>query len=234
MYIRKQLEQRSRLGDLLLKRRVISKGQLEIALAMQTSQGVRLGEALLALGYIDQDTLTKALRKQRWLRAVITFITLIIAPFSPAFASNQGNSGKVSAASSEISVTILPKTLLNGKSNLKLSENKAQVTDSLCTSNLGMAFFQLNVAGSGSEGKLVLSDTENNQLSYQVEYQHEGSAFKSLSPLKSSALYKNSFSHDPYCSNTENSRLKISLENGRKINQKNGYSGTLTVTIAAE
>lgn len=55
---------RSRLGEILLKAQRITSCQLEFALEMQRHQGGRLGEILVGLGWLDQQTLDAALVAQ--------------------------------------------------------------------------------------------------------------------------------------------------------------------------
>lgn len=51
---------RPRLGDVLVAARVITRDQLALALREQSSWGGRLGQNLLALGFIDEERLTAA------------------------------------------------------------------------------------------------------------------------------------------------------------------------------
>ncbi len=55
---------RSRLGDTLVKSRVITSEQLAIALNEQKQLGLRLGETLMKLNYITEDALRRALSAQ--------------------------------------------------------------------------------------------------------------------------------------------------------------------------
>jgi hypothetical protein len=55
---------RSRLGEMLLNSKRITSSQLEFALEMQRHQGGRLGETLVSLGWLDQQTLDAALIAQ--------------------------------------------------------------------------------------------------------------------------------------------------------------------------
>lgn len=50
------------LGDLLVRERVITSAQLSDALAFQKREGLRLGDALVALGHIDAETLERFFR----------------------------------------------------------------------------------------------------------------------------------------------------------------------------
>ena len=58
------IQQRQRLGDLLMSWRAIDSTKLEQALAIQEKEHRPLGEILLELGYLDQDTLDEAISFQ--------------------------------------------------------------------------------------------------------------------------------------------------------------------------
>jgi chromosomal replication initiator protein DnaA len=53
-----------RLGDILVEEKIITKSQLEEGLAKRAAEGGFLGQALIELGHLDQDTLTLVLVKQ--------------------------------------------------------------------------------------------------------------------------------------------------------------------------
>jgi type IV pilus assembly protein PilB len=61
---------RSRLGDVLVDARVLTREQLDRALAEQTAWGGRLGQVLLNLGLLDEQTLASAIARQLGLRLV--------------------------------------------------------------------------------------------------------------------------------------------------------------------
>ncbi|NLA12973.1 MAG: MSHA biogenesis protein MshE, partial [Tissierellia bacterium] len=54
----------SRLGDILLSKKEITRVQLDKALAEQAESGKRLGETLIGLGYISENTLLNTLSEQ--------------------------------------------------------------------------------------------------------------------------------------------------------------------------
>ncbi len=78
-----------RLGQILLARHVISKQQLELALKYQALHAQPVGHCLMALGFIEQKDLNRALRRQSWLKPCAACLTCLCAPFSfsPCFAS---------------------------------------------------------------------------------------------------------------------------------------------------
>lgn len=58
------MEKKLRLGDILIEKSIISKEQLEKALAEQKKSGVNLGQALLMMGFVTDDILQKTLSEQ--------------------------------------------------------------------------------------------------------------------------------------------------------------------------
>jgi len=75
-----------RIGQLLLNRRAITRTQLEDALSyQQQNTGCRLGEALIAIGAIDESLLKRVLRQQRWLRPCAACVALL-SPMSVTYA----------------------------------------------------------------------------------------------------------------------------------------------------
>jgi hypothetical protein len=57
------------LGELLVERGLLSRAQLELALAEQRRGGARLGELLVALGFVSETALTRTLLEQVGLTA---------------------------------------------------------------------------------------------------------------------------------------------------------------------
>ena len=53
-----------KLGDLLLKAKLINQDQLAEALKLQQSSGLKLGEALVKLGIVTEDDITETLSAQ--------------------------------------------------------------------------------------------------------------------------------------------------------------------------
>lgn len=81
--------QNSRLGQLLLARKLITPVQLEAAIHAQRGSGLRLGEQLIAQGLLSEAQLKKALRKQSNLRLAATMVAALLAPFQMASADIQ-------------------------------------------------------------------------------------------------------------------------------------------------
>ncbi|MFT4764121.1 MAG: hypothetical protein ACI9OH_001214 [Oleispira sp.] len=77
-----------RLGQILLAKQVITEQQLELALGYQALHNKPVGHCLLALGFIEQKDLSRALRRQSWLKPCAACLTCLCAPFTfaPCFA----------------------------------------------------------------------------------------------------------------------------------------------------
>jgi hypothetical protein len=78
-----------RLGQILLARQVITEQQLELALEYQALHAQPVGHCLMALGFIAQKDLNRALLRQTWLKPCAACLTCLCAPFtfSPCFAN---------------------------------------------------------------------------------------------------------------------------------------------------
>lgn len=83
MRFRKGLEDKSRLGRLLINRGYVSEGQLEEALLAQRRSGQRLGEVLIASGWVSEKELHRVLRHQARYRNAAALVTLVTLPFQP-------------------------------------------------------------------------------------------------------------------------------------------------------
>lgn len=71
-----------RLGQILIQQGKITELQLTQALALQQTQGGPIGNALIALDFVNQTDVSRALRKQTWLRPCAACLTFLLAPFS--------------------------------------------------------------------------------------------------------------------------------------------------------
>ncbi|MFT6450097.1 MAG: hypothetical protein ACJAW8_002474 [Oleispira sp.] len=82
-----------RLGQILLAKHVISEQQLELALQYQARHNKPVGYCLMALGFIEQKDLNRALRRQSWLKPCAACLTCLCAPFtfSPCYADESTN-----------------------------------------------------------------------------------------------------------------------------------------------
>lgn len=79
---------KSRLGTLLLHKRLISEKQLYKALSLQTTEQLKLGEILIQQGWVNPDELKKVLKKQSRYRLIATLGAVLLAPLQPLLVSN--------------------------------------------------------------------------------------------------------------------------------------------------
>jgi len=84
---RHDIQQRSRLGTLLLHKGLISREQLDEALSVQADQRSRLGEVLIRKGWLTEKQLSRALRKQSRYRLIAAISAMLVGPFQPFMAS---------------------------------------------------------------------------------------------------------------------------------------------------
>jgi hypothetical protein len=88
----------TRLGQILLARSEINGQQLQQALEYQSHHRQPLGDCLLALGFIDQRVLDRALRRQSWLKPCAAWLTCMCAPFTlPTCFANETSLDPVNA-----------------------------------------------------------------------------------------------------------------------------------------
>ncbi len=81
--------QKSRLGQLLIDKGLISSAQLDSAIKLQLTSGKRLGEILIEQGLVSERQLAKALKKQTSLRLTATLVAALLSPFQMASADIQ-------------------------------------------------------------------------------------------------------------------------------------------------
>lgn len=72
----------TRLGQILLAQQSITAKQLVHALDYQAQHGQPIGHCLLALSYVEQKVLNRALRRQTWLKPCAACLTCLCAPFT--------------------------------------------------------------------------------------------------------------------------------------------------------
>lgn len=105
MRIRQGIEEKSRLGRLLVNRGYLSEGQLEDGLRVQRETGQRLGEVLVQAGWITGKELDRVLRHQSRYRNAAALVTMVTLPFQPVItlaASNNANATQGSAEAGEL------------------------------------------------------------------------------------------------------------------------------------
>ena len=87
MQKRQEIQQKSRLGLLLINKGLITRTQLDQALRLQGETGMRLGEVLINQGWITERQLNRSLKKQSRYRYAAAFTALLLGPLQPFMAS---------------------------------------------------------------------------------------------------------------------------------------------------
>lgn len=96
--------QKSRLGSLLIRKGLITQAQLDSALKLQITSGLRLGEALIEQGILTERQLQRALKKQSRHRLWAAIMAVVLGPMSfGAFASQSNTSTEDSPSTSQMS-----------------------------------------------------------------------------------------------------------------------------------
>ncbi|MBY0235930.1 MAG: hypothetical protein K2W93_13190 [Burkholderiaceae bacterium] len=91
---------RSRLGQLLVEKGIISDAQLSKAIAQQQQSGQRLGEILTEWNLASQRQINSVLRKQKKLRLLAAVVTTLMGPLQ-AFAAAPAAPTEISSSSEE-------------------------------------------------------------------------------------------------------------------------------------
>lgn len=91
---------RSRLGQLLVEKGIISDAQLSQAIAQQQQSGQRLGEILTEWNLASQRQINSVLRKQKKLRLLAAVVTTLMGPLQ-AFAAAPAAGNEISSNSEE-------------------------------------------------------------------------------------------------------------------------------------
>lgn len=84
---RQEIQQKSRLGTLLIHKGLITRQQLDQALTEQAQTGLRLGEVLVNNHCITEKQLNKALKRQSRYRLIAAVSAMLLGPIQPFMAS---------------------------------------------------------------------------------------------------------------------------------------------------
>lgn len=87
MQKRQEIQQKSRLGTLLIHKGLITRQQLDEALNVQAQLGLRLGEVMIQKGWLTEKQLNNALRKQSRYRLIAAMSAILLGPFQPFLSS---------------------------------------------------------------------------------------------------------------------------------------------------
>lgn len=83
MQKRHEIQQKSRLGTLLLHKGLVTRQQLDEALTIQSETNMRLGEVLIQKGWLTERQLSRALRKQSRYRLIAAMTAVLLGPIQP-------------------------------------------------------------------------------------------------------------------------------------------------------
>lgn len=122
--------EKSRLGNLLIKKGFITPEQLSEALRQQRETGKMLGEVLVAKGLITNKQLNKALKKQSRYRLVAAFTVMVMGPIAP-MAFGAGGGGAIQPSTSVSQQRITQVSGLQAISDDELGEISAQGAEDL-------------------------------------------------------------------------------------------------------
>lgn len=102
MRIRQGLEEKSRLGRLLVNRGYLSEAQVEEGLRLQHETGQRLGEIFVQNGWISERELHRVLKHQSRYRNAAALVTLVTLPFQPLVTLAAGSQGASASQQSQV------------------------------------------------------------------------------------------------------------------------------------
>lgn len=101
MRIRQGVEEKSRLGRLLVNRGYLSEGQVEDGLKVQRETGQRLGEVFIQAGWITEKELDRVLKHQSRYRNAAALVTMVTLPFQPMVTLAAGNNANATQGSTQ-------------------------------------------------------------------------------------------------------------------------------------
>lgn len=128
--------QKSMLGEMLVRKSLISREQLKEALSLQTSTAKKLGEIIVSLGLLTEGQLARALQRQKRYRFIIAITAMLLAPFAPTALASAGASPTVHTAS----VTTNRAPIMRGTPTAKIAAG---------------SYFSFQPAARDPEGKLL-------------------------------------------------------------------------------
>lgn len=120
--------EKSRLGELLVRKGLISQEQLQKALLTQRESGDRLGEILIGLGWLSERQLQRALTRQKSYRYAIAVVAAVSAPLAPIMSAAAATVDEPAVAASVLTQRTTLKALddsgmeqVSGQSGLAIS-----------------------------------------------------------------------------------------------------------------
>lgn len=123
MVKQQEIQQKSRLGTLLLHKGLINRRQLDEALTMQSSSKLMLGEIMVRQGWLTERQLNKILKRQSRYRLIAAASAILLGPIQPFVAS-----AHASIETSEISAQIANQAPARSGMKMMTEEDMGNVT----------------------------------------------------------------------------------------------------------
>lgn len=175
MQKRHEIQQKSRLGSLLLHKGLVTRQQLDEALTIQNQLGMRLGEVLIQKGWLTERQLNRALRKQSRYRLIAAMTAVLLGPIQPFLQSANAaelnppkaeqiyeRSGMVQLSESELAGVSGQGVMSNYERLLDIMNNDVKSDDALAQGTLE------SIAGSLIPGvNLLEADIEISGVQYE-------------------------------------------------------------------
>jgi len=129
-----EIQQKSRLGTLLLHKGLINRRQLDEALTLQASSKLMLGEVMIQQGWLTERQLKQVLQKQSRYRLVAAASAMLLGPLQPFMATANASIEQTQMASqAELEKRVGMKSLdemdMGDVTAQGLQENVAYLTD---------------------------------------------------------------------------------------------------------
>ena len=161
--------QKSRLGQLLIDKGLVTAAQLDSAIKLQLTSSKRLGEIFIEQGVLTERQLSKALKKQNSLRLTATLVAALLSPFQMASADMQRQTPP-----SMISQQLAPRGM-QALSDAEMSSVSAQGLNDVLQGIFAKAGSDDGVGTVGQLAKLVLpvlnsleAETSMNDVQYDT------------------------------------------------------------------
>lgn len=175
MQKRQEIQQKSRLGTLLIHKGLITRQQLDEALTVQAQLGLRLGEVMIQKGWLTDKQLNNALRKQSRYRLIAAMSAILLGPFQPFLSSAHAAEDSLPVAEESIqrtgmkALSVLEMASVSGQGVMTNYERLLDIVDSDLKSDEDVAATTLeSLASSLIPGTNLLdSDVEISGVEYE-------------------------------------------------------------------
>lgn len=160
-----QHREKTRLGDMLVKRGLITQAQLNEALAYAKPRNVKIGDALTQLGFISSFRIWLHLRHQFLLRFVFAISATLGSLFIPFAATTAAaNPSNVATQSVKVTLRIPPRVAVNTAAAQALTVTNNQASSNVCMVTTEAGSYSIRV----SEENLLLTNQNGDQLPLDI------------------------------------------------------------------